>query len=311
MVSKSDIIDPAVAEAAFALKSGETSAPVKGQFGTVLLQVGKVETGSQKSYEDVAAQIKREIAETRAKTEVGTLRDKIEDDRAAGSTLAETAKKLGLKSVTIDAVDRAGRGPDGAPIAALPKTPDVVTAAFTTDIGVDNEALQIPGGGLHLVRRHRHHAVARAHARRGQGSGRGALARRRDRQASAGQGRRHGRQAQGRHHALPTLAKRDRLHGRLGCRHSAQQADAAIRRPSWSRPCSRRRKDVAASAEGENATQRFVYRVIDIVDPPVDAASPEIKQLSASCRIPMPTTSSANISDGSKTILASPSTRRP
>ena len=37
MVAKSDIIDPAVADAAFALKSGEVSAPVKGTFGTVLV----------------------------------------------------------------------------------------------------------------------------------------------------------------------------------------------------------------------------------------------------------------------------------
>ena len=46
MVTKSDIIDPAVADAAFALKSGEVSAPVKGRFGTVLLQVGKIEPGN-------------------------------------------------------------------------------------------------------------------------------------------------------------------------------------------------------------------------------------------------------------------------
>ena len=46
-VAKADIIDPAVADAAFALKAGETSAPVKGTFGTVLLQVGKIEAGTQ------------------------------------------------------------------------------------------------------------------------------------------------------------------------------------------------------------------------------------------------------------------------
>ena len=109
MVMKAGIIDPAVADAAFALKSGEVSAPVKGRFGTVLLQVGKIEPGSQKTYEEVAPQIKREIAEGRAKTEIANLRDKFEDERAAGSTLAETAKKLGLKSRTIDAVDRSGR----------------------------------------------------------------------------------------------------------------------------------------------------------------------------------------------------------
>ena len=137
MVTKADIIDPAVAEAAFALKSGEVSAPVKGSFGTVLVEVGKIEPGSQKPYEDVVAQIKRELAESRAKTEIGNLRDKFEDERAAGSTLAEAAKKLGLTARTIEAVDRSGHGPDGKPIADLPKAADVVAAAFASDVGVD------------------------------------------------------------------------------------------------------------------------------------------------------------------------------
>src|SRR6185295_4381409 len=100
MVAKSDIIDSAVADAAFSLKPGEMSAPVKGRFGTVLLQVGKIEPGEEKTYEQVAAQIKREMAESLAKSEVGSLRDKIADERAAGSTLGENAKILGLKSVS-------------------------------------------------------------------------------------------------------------------------------------------------------------------------------------------------------------------
>ena len=66
----------------------------------------------------------------------------------AGSTLAETAKKLGLKSTDYEAVDRAGRGLDGNPIAGLPKTPDVVNADFSTDIGVDSDALPLPGNGF-------------------------------------------------------------------------------------------------------------------------------------------------------------------
>jgi len=148
VVAKSDIIDSAVADAAFALKTGETSAPIKGRFGTVLVNVGKIEPGTQKTYDQVAPQIKREIAENRAKTEIGNLRDKFEDERAAGSTLAEAAKKLGLKSRTIDAVDRSGRAPDGKPVADLPKSPDVIAAAFTSDVGVDNDPLQLPNGYL-------------------------------------------------------------------------------------------------------------------------------------------------------------------
>jgi peptidyl-prolyl cis-trans isomerase D len=147
MVSKTDIIDPVVAEAVFALKPGDVSEPVKGQFGTVLLMVGKTETGTQKSFDEVAPRVKQAVAENRAKSQLGELRDKVEDDRAAGSTLAETAKKFGLKAIAIDAVDRSGRGPDGEVIADLPKTPDVVAAAFASNIGVDNEALQLPGGG--------------------------------------------------------------------------------------------------------------------------------------------------------------------
>ena len=148
IVAKSDIIDPAVADAAFALKSGETSAPVKGRFGTVLVNVGKIEPGTQKTYEEVAPQIKREIAENRAKTEMGNLRDKFEDERAAGSTLPEAAKKLGLRSRTIEAVDRSGRAPDGKAVADLPKSPDVIAAAFASDVGVDNDPLQLPNGYL-------------------------------------------------------------------------------------------------------------------------------------------------------------------
>ena len=147
MVSKADIIDPAIAEAAFALKPGETSAPVKGRFGTVLLQVGKIEPGEEKTYDQMAAQIKRELAESRARNQVGALRDKIEDERAAGSTLAEAAKKLGLKAISIDAIDRSGRAPDGKPVAGLPPAQNLITSIFSSDVGVDTDALQLPNGG--------------------------------------------------------------------------------------------------------------------------------------------------------------------
>ncbi len=147
MVTKAGIIDPAIAKVAFSLKSDELSQPVKGSFGTVLLKVGKIEPGSEKSFDEVKPQIKRTLAESAARNRIGDLRDKIEDERAAGSTLAEAGKKLGLKVHEIDAVDRAGNGPDGKKIADLPQKPDVVAASFNTDVGVDNDALQLPDGG--------------------------------------------------------------------------------------------------------------------------------------------------------------------
>jgi peptidyl-prolyl cis-trans isomerase D len=146
-VTKADIIDPAVADAAFSITPGEVSQPIKGGFGTALLMIGKIEPGEQKPFAEFAAQIKQELAEARARNDLGNLRDKVEDERAAGATLAETAKKLNVKAITIDAVDRAGHGPKGGPISDLAKMPNVVAAAFASDVGVDNEAVQSADGG--------------------------------------------------------------------------------------------------------------------------------------------------------------------
>ena len=60
--------------------------------------------------------------------------------------MVEAAQKLGLTAVTIDAVDRSGRTPDGQPVANIPRGLDVVSQAFTSDVGVDNDPIQFAGG---------------------------------------------------------------------------------------------------------------------------------------------------------------------
>lgn len=145
-VPKSGIIDPAVAEAAFALKEGEISAPIEGRFGTALVRVLKIQPGTTRGYEQVANEIKRDIALERARAQVSTLRDKLEDARAGGETLAEATEKLKVAIRTIEAVDRNGRTPDGIPISDLPKLQELVPAIFATDVGVENDPLQYENG---------------------------------------------------------------------------------------------------------------------------------------------------------------------
>jgi peptidyl-prolyl cis-trans isomerase D len=146
LVTKSEIIDPAVADAAFSLPSGEVSQPVAGKFGVTLLKVGKIQPGVEVSYESVAANLKKEIATDRARKSVSELRDKMEDERGGGASVAEAAKKLGLTPVTIDAVDRSGRLPDGQLASNIPKGLDVVSQAFASDVGVDNDPIAFEGG---------------------------------------------------------------------------------------------------------------------------------------------------------------------
>ena len=277
MVAKSAIIDPAVAEAAFALKPGEVSQPVKGRFGSVLLTVGKIEPGEQKSYEEVAPQIKRELAETRARTEINGLRDKVEDERAGGATLAETAKKLGLNSVTIDAVDRSGRAPNGQPVAGLPQTPNVIDAAFASDVGVDNEALPLPGNGFLYfdvtgVTPSRDRGLDEVKA--------DVAARWRDDEI-----------------AKRLKAKTDEMLGKLKAGTTLAQiatetglkVETAIGlqrgKPTAALPAKlvdavfKTAKDAPGTAEGDQETRRYVYRVTQITDPTFEADSPQGKAL--------------------------------
>jgi peptidyl-prolyl cis-trans isomerase D len=143
---KAGVIDRAVADAAFALKEGEVSAPIQGRFGTTLVQVLKIEPEQVRSYEEVAPELKKELATARAKAEVLSVYDKIEDARAEGKTLAEAAAALKLASRTIEAIDRSGRDPSGAPVTGLPDAQRLLATAFSTDIGVDRDPLQIEGG---------------------------------------------------------------------------------------------------------------------------------------------------------------------
>jgi peptidyl-prolyl cis-trans isomerase D len=144
-VAKSIVIDPAVADAAFSLKEGETSAPVQGQFGVVIVTVLKVEPEVTKSLAEVAAQLRNAIALDRAKAQVQDIHDKIEDERAGGSSLTEVAAKEKLPLVTAD-IDRTGRDPQGKPSINLPHGSQVVEAAFATEVGVDNDPIEADGG---------------------------------------------------------------------------------------------------------------------------------------------------------------------
>jgi peptidyl-prolyl cis-trans isomerase D len=144
-VPKSEIVDPAVADAAFSLKEGEVNAPIKGRFGTVIVTVTKIEPEQTKSLADVTAQIRNDIAAERAKSQVQALHDQIEDARAGGSTLEEAAKKANLPVVNYE-IDRSGRDPSGKPVSNLPHAADVIAAAFTSDVGVENDPVAADGG---------------------------------------------------------------------------------------------------------------------------------------------------------------------
>ncbi|HUI15775.1 MAG TPA: peptidyl-prolyl cis-trans isomerase [Xanthobacteraceae bacterium] len=144
-VSKASMVDPKVADAAFSLQDGEVSAPVQTQFGAVLVTVLKIEPTTTKTLAEATPQLRSQIALERAKKQIQELHDKIEDDRAGGSSLEQAAQKEKLPVVTID-VDRSGRDPDGKLVDNLPHGAEIVSGAFASDVGVDNDPIDVDGG---------------------------------------------------------------------------------------------------------------------------------------------------------------------
>ncbi len=277
MVTKKQIISAPIADAAFSLKSGEISQPIDGAFGTVLLTVGKIEPGTQKAFEDVKQQIKQGIAESRARTQIGDLRDKIEDERAAGSTLAETGKKLGINVRVIDAVDRSGRGADGNPVPDMQA--NAVAAAFASDVGADTEPLQLPGGGYLYygvvgITPSRERTLDEVKAKVEQRWHDDEIAKRLSAKAEEMVSKLKGETT------LAKLASDNGLQvqtaaglqrGKPSGFLPAQVIAAAFKTP----------KNGITSAEGKQTGERFVLRVTDVVDPTLDAGSDDAKALTS------------------------------
>ncbi len=147
LLAKREVLDQAVADAAFSLETGKISAPIQGRFGTVLVRVVKIEPASERPFASVAPEIRRELQVERARRQILDLHDKIEDERAAGSNLSEVAQKLRLPAVTVDAMDRTGRTPNGEPVENLPARDQFVPAVFNAQAGVDTDPIELRQAG--------------------------------------------------------------------------------------------------------------------------------------------------------------------
>ncbi len=137
----------AVLKEAFELKNGEISKPVNGPLSWDIIRVSEIVPGQERSFGEVKDQIRSDLLKTRGTAETAKLTKAFEDERNAGVQLPDIAKKLNLplEEVTLD---RNGNGPDGKPVqlASVP-VPALAAAAFKSDVGVENEALRLPGGG--------------------------------------------------------------------------------------------------------------------------------------------------------------------
>lgn len=146
-LTRNQLPDEGLADAAFTLQPGQISQPVQGRLATVLLRVTAVEPAIVKPLAEVRDQLLSTLRLEKAHEQIATTYEKFEDERASGLGLREAAEQMGLPVIQVDAVNRNGSGSDGLPLSNVPAVATLVEAAFESDVGVENDPVQTEDEG--------------------------------------------------------------------------------------------------------------------------------------------------------------------
>ena len=134
------------------MKEGETSQPVKGTFGWVMIKTGKITVpGQHHTLDEVKDQVRAAIQTQLAGDKLVDMLNAYDDARKKGDDLPTAAKKAGLKVGHVAAMDAQGLAPDGSKTDA-PTDPDFLTLAAKADIGQDNDPIQAKSGAYYVVK---------------------------------------------------------------------------------------------------------------------------------------------------------------
>ncbi len=151
LVTRTALLDEAIAKAAFSLTRNQVSQPVAGRFTTVLLRVTEIEPGKVRTFEEMRDEIRDKLADARTNEAVRKLHDSVDDGRAAGKPLKEIAEALKAKYLDLTEVDRLGSKPDGTKGYDGTEAAQILRAAFDGKPGVEIEPIDLADGGYAWV----------------------------------------------------------------------------------------------------------------------------------------------------------------
>lgn len=150
MVEKADLI-PEIADAAFALKAGQQSAPIKSPLGWHIIVVNSIEEGQVKSFDELRDQLRKDIIQHRAADEAHNVAIRLEDALAAGARLEDAATQIGTKLVRLPPIDANGLTADGKPAPDLIQDLRFMRTAFGTPQGQESQLLELPQNRFAMI----------------------------------------------------------------------------------------------------------------------------------------------------------------
>jgi len=147
---QSAFADAKMAQAAFAMKAGSVSGPVRGDLGAAVLKVIKVTPGGAVTLQSATPQIEADLRQKAAAKKAYDQSKAFDDARQGGMSIADAARKVGAMSLTLPPISAQGQNVDGQPIPAVNDT--IAKAAFAQAAGQDGD-LQDSGAGEYFALR--------------------------------------------------------------------------------------------------------------------------------------------------------------
>jgi peptidyl-prolyl cis-trans isomerase D len=136
-------------QAAFALKPGGVTPPIKDSFGWHFLKLVSITPGKVASLDSVKDKLASELALDQAIDKVANITNAVNDALAGGSTFQEIVNKFHLKTITVDGVDAEGRDSSGRQVK-LP-APGILKTAFESPLGPPHDVKDLPDQGSYMV----------------------------------------------------------------------------------------------------------------------------------------------------------------
>jgi len=144
-------LDPAQAKVVFALPKDGVSQPTKTPAGAyALFHVTTITPGVTRPLDQVKEELRSKIAHDLAISKLSDISNAYTDASSGGMSLADAAKKVGMKTGRITALDVNGLDPDGKK-AAAPDDQEFRNMAFHAEAGEEGDPQQAKSGAVYVV----------------------------------------------------------------------------------------------------------------------------------------------------------------
>lgn len=146
-----DTASQAVADAVFAAPSGGISAPAQSALGWHITKINEIRAVPAQSLEQVRAVIVAELSREKIDEALAELTVTMEDEFAAGSSLADVAEAEDLKIESTPMLLANGQNPEDPNYRPIPEMQRILPVAFSLEEDSDPQVIEIIAGQQYAI----------------------------------------------------------------------------------------------------------------------------------------------------------------